>query len=113
MSLLRCSQCGNELGEAYSDYGECGLAFGSSIQAEFDATGNEHALHIGRWILRYPKRHSRNAAAAWKLSVPRLLTVWLPSTAGMQRIMALIKAGRIQEVEQLVKQPDLQINRSL
>lgn len=113
MSLLRCSQCGSELGGSYPSCAECGLAFGSSIQAEFDATPNEHALHIGRWVLRYPNIHSANAVAAWKLSVPRLLTGWLPTTAGAQRVMALIKAGRMEEVEQLVRQIDEQINGSL
>ena len=111
MSRLRCSQCGAELGEAYSDCGECDMAFGSSIASEFDATANEHALHIGRWVLRYPQRHSKNAVVAWRMSVPRLLTGWLPTTEDAQRIMALIKAGRMPEVEQGVKQLDLAINR--
>ncbi len=99
MSLLRCSQCGGELGESYRDCAECGAAFGASILAEFDATPNEHALHIGRWVLRYPQRHSKNAVAAWRLSVPRLLTGWLPTTAAAQHMMALIKAGRLPEVD--------------
>ena len=111
MSHLRCSQCGAELGEAYSDCGECGMAFGSSIASEFDATANEHALHVGRWVLRYPRRHSRNAVAAWRLSMPRLLTGWLPTTEEAQRSMALIKAGRLPEAEQGVQQLDLIINR--
>ena len=112
MSLLRCSQCGGELGERYQDCGECGMAFGSSILCEFEATGNEHALHIGRWVLRYPQRHSPDAVAAWRLSMPRLLTGWLPSTADAQRVMALIKAGRLAEVTELVRQLDLAINRN-
>ncbi len=111
MSLLRCSQCGAELGEAYADCSECGMAFGSSILCEFDATGNEHALHVGRWVLRYPHRHSKNAVAAWRLTVPRLLTGWLPTTQGAQQIMALIKAGRMQEVERAVAELDAAINQ--
>ena len=88
------------------------MAFGSSILCEFEATGNEHALHIGRWVLRYPQRHSPDAVAAWRLSMPRLLTGWLASTADAQRVMALIKAGRLAEVTELVRQLDLAINRN-
>ena len=111
MSRLRCSQCGAELGEAYQTCGECGMAFGASILCEFEATGNEHALHIGRWVLRYPQRHSPSAVAAWRLSMPRLLTGWLPSTEDAQRIMGLIKAGRMDEVNELICQLDEMINR--
>ncbi len=111
MSLLRCKECGGELGENYATCGECGMAFGASILCEFGATGNEHALHIGRWVLRYPQRHPPNAVAAWRLSMPRLLTGWLPATEDAQRIMALIKAGRMAEVNELVRKLDEMINR--
>jgi uncharacterized protein (UPF0212 family) len=111
MSKLRCSQCNAELGEAYSDCPECGMAFGSSILAEFNATGNEHALHIGRWVLRYPHRHSQNAVTAWRMSIPRLLTGWLPSIKAAQQSMVLIKAGRAQELEQMCKELDLAIQQ--
>lgn len=114
MSKLRCPQAGSdghELGERYADCGACGMAFGSSILCEFEATSNEHALHIGRWVLRYPQRHSPNAVAAWRLSMPRLLTGWLPPTEDAQRVMALIKAGRMDEVNELVRQLDEMINR--
>jgi hypothetical protein len=111
MSLQRCEQCGAELGEAYPDCGTCGMAFGASIESEFGVTGNEHALHIGRWVLRYPHRNSKNVVAAWRLSMPRLLTGWLPTTDEAQRVMALIVAGRWDEVEEGVKRLDLSINQ--
>ncbi len=111
MSLLRCDECGAELGEGYPDCGACGLAFGASIQAEFGATANEHALHIGRWVLRYPQTHSANAVAAWRLTTPRILTGWLPDTAGAHRMMALIKAGRLEEVQAAVARIDGEIAR--
>jgi uncharacterized protein (UPF0212 family) len=110
MSLQRCSQCGKELGEGYQDCAECGMVFGASIQAEFDATPNEHALHIGRWVLRYPQAHSANAVAAWRLTLPRILTGWLPSTQEAQRAMAMIKAGQLEQVQRLIRQVDAQIN---
>jgi uncharacterized protein (UPF0212 family) len=111
MSLLRCQECGGELGENYATCGECGMAFGASILCEFGATGNEHALHVGRWVLRFPQHHSPNAVAAWRLSMPRLLTGWLPPIEDAQRVMALIKAGRLDEVNELVHQLDQEINR--
>lgn len=99
MSLRRCEECGGELGEGYPECGACSMAFGAAIQSEYGATGNEHALHIGRWILRFPNRNSKNIVAAWRLSMPRLLTGWRPSTDEAQRTMALIVAGRWDEVE--------------
>ena len=78
--------------------------------AEFDATPNEHALHIGRWVLRYPQRHSLNAVAAWRLTLPRILTGWLPSVEEAQRAMAIIKAGQLEKVQKLIRQVDTQIN---
>jgi hypothetical protein len=106
MSLQRCNTCGGELGEAYKDCAECGQAFGSSIASEFGATANEHALHIGRWVLRYPYRNSQNVVIAWRGTVPRLLTGWLPSTVEAQRMMALVKAGRVQEVQEGLRAVD-------
>jgi hypothetical protein len=111
MSLQRCEECGGELGEGYPECGTCGMAFGASIQSEYGATGNEHALHIGRWILRFPHRNSNNIVAAWRLSMPRLLTGWLPSTDEAQRTMALIVAGRWDEVREGIKQLDQSINQ--
>jgi uncharacterized protein (UPF0212 family) len=113
MSLLRCEECGGELGEHYPTCGSCGIAFGTSIASEFDATGNEHALHVGRWVLRYPNSHSANAVTAWRLSVPRLLTGWLPTTAEAQQTMKLIKAGRLLEVAQQVRELDDAIRQSI
>jgi hypothetical protein len=110
MSLQRCEECGGELGEGYPECGTCGMAFGASIQSEYGATGNEHALHIGRWILRFPHRNSKNIVAAWRLSMPRLLTGWLPTTDEAQRVMALIVAGKWDEVKEGIKELDRSIN---
>ena len=112
MSLQQCSQCGRELGEGYPDCGECGMAFGASILSEYNATPNEHALHIGRWILRFPHRNSANIHAAWRLSMPRLLTGWLPSTQSAQEMMDLIKTGQLDVVKRMVSELDRLINQS-
>ena len=109
MSLLRCESCGCELGERYSDCAECGMSFGSSILAEFGATANEHALHIGRWVLRYPQRHSANSVAGWRLTMPRILTGWLPTTQGAQRVNKMLKQRRLAEVKELIRAVDEEI----
>ena len=111
MSLQQCGQCGRELGEGFPDCGECGMAFGAAIVSEFDATPNEHALHIGRWILRFPQRNSANINAAWRLSMPRLLTGWVPSTQDAQETMDKIKAGQLDEVKRELKELDRRINQ--
>jgi hypothetical protein len=112
MRRLTCEECGGELGEGFPDCFECSAAFGASIQAEFGATPNEHALHIGRWILRFPHRSSENIVIAWKMSVPRLLTGWLPTTAEAQRAMDQIKVGEVEAVRAAMKQVDEAINRA-
>jgi uncharacterized protein (UPF0212 family) len=109
MSLLRCGTCGGELGEAYADCAECGQAFGASLASEFGATANEHALHVGRWVLRFPHRNSPNVVTAWRSTLPRLLTGWLPTTRQAQSAMALIRAGRLEEVQAGLRQVDEEI----
>lgn len=94
MTLLICPECGNELGSRYQECTACYLAFGQALASEYGVTGNEHALHIGRWILRHPHQHSQNILTAWRGSVPQLLTGWLPTTAEAQRGMAQIKRGK-------------------
>jgi hypothetical protein len=78
--------------------------------SEHGATSNEHALHVGRWVLRFPGRYSAAAVSAWRLSVPRLLTGWLPSREQAQRMMHLIKQGKLDTVRQQVAALDASIN---
>jgi hypothetical protein len=105
MTHLVCGECGSELGGGPPDCTECAAAWGVTLWAEALAgrnglaTFNEHALHVGRMILRHPHRQSANIIAAWSRTMPRLLTGWLPSTADAQAFMALIKAGRLAEVD--------------
>lgn len=116
MTLLTCATCGNELGGGPPDCTECASAWGVTLWAETVAgrnglvTYNEHALHVGRMILRHPHRQSANTIAAWSRTMPRLLTGWLPSTATAQHYMALIKAGRLHEVDAELAELDRAIN---
>jgi hypothetical protein len=116
MTLLTCNSCGSELGGGPSECTECASAWGVTLWAETLAgrsglvTGNEHALHVGRMILRHPHRQSANIIAAWSRTMPRLLTGWLPSTESAQHTMALIKAGRFAEVDAELAELDRKIN---
>lgn len=111
MTLLTCPECGHELGSRYQECVACYQAFGKALASEFGVTANEHALHIGRWVLRHPHQHSDNAVAAWSRTTPRVLTGWLPSRADAQRTMALIKQGRLDEVAAGLVAVDEEIKR--
>lgn len=117
MTLVRCPACGAEVGGGPSDCFECRLAFGNAIAYDIPAgeqgrmTANEHALRIGRSILRYPHQHSANILTAWRLTFPRLLTGWLPTTEEAQRGMALVKAGQTEAFEAAMRRVDEAINR--
>lgn len=105
MTLTQCNACGQELGGGSTECTECAAAFGNALWSEIvagrrgEVTGNEHALHVGRFVLRHPHRYPENSVTGWRLSMPGLLTGWLPSTEKAQQSMALIKAGRLAEVE--------------
>ncbi len=105
MTLTQCNVCGQELGGGPTECTECAAAFGNALWSEMvagrrgEVTGNEHALHVGRFVLRHPHRYPENSVTGWRLSMPGLLTGWLPSREDAQQSMALIKAGRLSEVE--------------
>jgi hypothetical protein len=119
MTLVVCGECSQELGGGPSDCEACAAAWGNVLWAETLAgqqglvTANEHALHVGRMVLRHPHRQSQAAVQAWRLSVPRLLTGWNPTTQAAQRMMARIKAGRLDEVEAELRVLDAEIARTL
>lgn len=119
MTRLRCPECAAELGGGPVSCGECEFAFGNLWWHDQLAgrqgvmTMNEHALRVGRWILRYRHRHSNAIVIGWSLSMPRLLTGWLPTTAEAQRGKALINKGRIDEARMAMEAIDRQINQGL
>ncbi len=110
MTLQHCKTCGSELGSHYQGCTECAIAFGSALAAEYAISGNAHALHVGRWILRHPHQHSANILIAWRYTMPRLLTGWLPTTEEAQRWMDKIKRGEIAAVETALFNLDREIN---
>jgi hypothetical protein len=118
MTLVQCSGCEQELGGGPIDCSACATAWGNVLWVEGVAfrqgvsTENEHALHVGRMVLRHPHRHSAAAVQGWRMSYPRLLTGWLPSTEEAQRMMAWIKAGRMAEAEAALRSIDRAIARA-
>lgn len=119
LTLLRCPHCGAELGGGTNECAECEFAFGNLWWHDQLAgrqgvmTMNEHALRVGRYVLRHRHRHSREIVIAWSLSMPRVLAGWLPSTAEAQRAKALINQGRIDEVRLWLAEVDRQIQLRL
>lgn len=65
-------------------------------------TRNEHALHIGRWVLRFPHRQTAKTLTGWRFSLPILLTgVEPPSAKLAQATQPLILAGHEDEVARM------------
>ena len=70
MTHLHCATCGSELGGGFNDCGECAMAFGNlwwydiAASQQGNMTGNEHALRVGQWVLRYPHRNRVHAVTA-------------------------------------------------
>ncbi len=95
LTLLRCPECGAEWGGGPPACAACAMAFGNlwAPGLEAGATMNEHALRVGRWVMRHPHRHSATTVAGWRLNLPLLLAGALPTTAEAQRINAWLKAG--------------------
>jgi hypothetical protein len=118
MTFLTCHSCGCELGGGPPECTECATAWGITLWAEVVAgrkgmvTANEHALHVGRVILRHPHRHSPNIIKAWSRTVPRLLTGWLPTTEAAQHYMELVKSGRLSELDEELEKLDASLNNS-
>lgn len=100
LTLIPCDECGSELGGGPKECPTCKFAFERIWWYDYLAgqqgrmTMNEHALRVGRWIVRYPHRYSQNIVTGWSTALPRILTGWLPSTEEAQRGMARLRAGK-------------------
>lgn len=100
MSRLVCTECTRELGGGYPACGECSLALGWAMGSEQAAQQeglvnmNEHALHVGRFVLRFAENHSEMVRWGWRTTMPRILTGWLPSTEQAQKWAAGFRKRR-------------------
>lgn len=100
MKIIKCKTCNNELGGGPIECPECSFAFKSLWGYDIEAmnqgkmTGNEHALRVGRWILRYPHRQKEKVVESWKFSMPILITGKLPTTQMAQFFRTVINENK-------------------
>ena len=58
-------------------------------------TLNEHALHIGRWMVRHPHRYTEQVRVGWRWHLPVMLTGAIPpSTQGAAKMHHLLAQGK-------------------
>jgi hypothetical protein len=100
MWQLKCPACGCDLGGGSINCPECETVFGVVDAYDMPAgyqgvmTGNEHAIRVGRWILRYPHRYNEALIRCGRFSFPILLTGAIQQTAQhLQAIYQMVKAG--------------------
>lgn len=116
MRRLRCPACGAELGGGPPGCAECTFAFGNLWWHDIEAgrqgvmTMNEHALRVGRYVIRHPHRHSAVVAEGWRLNMPRILVGWLPPGEDARRYANLRKAGVRLDWDAIYRAIDAEIN---
>jgi hypothetical protein len=98
MTLVTCSQCGDEPATGPVDCVRCAMADG--LRWSWDHTGHpdamtagEHALRVARATLRAPHRARAATVGAWRLLLPFLLVGELPTVGQVRRIRAAVLAG--------------------
>jgi hypothetical protein len=102
--LLRCEECGGQLGSGDPGCGVCATADAARWAWDYTAlrcgamTGNEHALRVTVAGLRAPHRHRESVLAGWRLALPFLFIGETPTTQQTRRIRTLILAGRYPEL---------------
>ncbi|MFD1148832.1 hypothetical protein [Saccharothrix hoggarensis] len=103
MTLVACSQCGEELGTGPVDCVRCAMADG--LRWSWDHAGHptsitaaEHALRVARATLRAPHRRRDAAVGAWRLLLPFLLVGELPTVGQVRRLRAAVLAGAYPEL---------------
>ncbi|HEV2780745.1 MAG TPA: hypothetical protein VGX25_15250 [Actinophytocola sp.] len=105
--LLRCAECGGQLGSGDPGCVACAASDAARWAWDHQAlqhrrmTPNEHALRVAVAGLRAPHRHRSAALAGWRLALPFLFIGQLPTTSQAQRIRAHILAGRYDELARL------------
>ncbi|MFT7841549.1 hypothetical protein Q5530_35900 [Saccharothrix sp. BKS2] len=103
MTLVACSQCGEELGAGPVDCWRCAVADG--LRWSWDHTGypgamtaGEHLLRVARAALRAPHRRRAAVVRAWRLLLPFLLAGDLPTVGQLRRVRAAVIAGDYAEL---------------
>lgn len=103
MTLVACSQCGDELGTGPVDCWRCAVADG--LRWSWDHAGHptamtagEHALRVARATLRAPHRRRAVVVGTWRLLMPFLLAGELPTVGQVRRLRAAVLAGAYAEL---------------
>jgi hypothetical protein len=101
--LVRCDECGGQLGSGDVGCGLCAAADANRWAWDYTAlpnamTYNEHALRVAVAGLRAPHRHRESVILGWRLTLPLLFTGATPTTRQAQRIRTMILAGRYEEL---------------
>lgn len=116
MCRLHCEECHQELGGGPTSCATCQFAFGNLWWYDIDAgrqgvmSMNEHALRVGRYVIRHPHRYSPIIAAAWRMNMPRMLTGWLPPGEEARRQATLLKTNQPVDWEAVYREIDAKIN---
>ncbi len=95
LTLLRCPECGAEPGGGPVGCATCAHTFGNlwAPELEAGATMNEHALRVGRLVVRHPHRFSAAIVTGWRFGLAQLLTGDLPDGGQARRLANWLKAG--------------------
>jgi hypothetical protein len=116
MCRVRCEECQQELGGGPPACAACQFAFGNLWWHDIDAgrqgamTMDEHALRVGRYVIRHPHRYSPAIACGWRVNMPRILTGWLPDGAEARRQATVLKSGQHVDWDAIYQTIDARIN---
>jgi hypothetical protein len=118
MCRVRCEECGQELGGGPPACAACKFAFGNLWWHDLDAgrqgamTMNEHALRVGRYVIRHPWRYSAAIAEGWRMNMPRILVGWLPAGETARRQATMLKRGQAVDWAAVYREIDAELNRT-
>ncbi|HYF64892.1 MAG TPA: hypothetical protein VD886_18855 [Herpetosiphonaceae bacterium] len=114
---LRCDECAGELAGGEPGCPTCEFTFGNLWWHDFEAgeqgamTMNEHALRVGRYVIRHPHRYSAATFAGWRMTMPRVAAGWLPDGAEARRWATRLKNGDPVDWDAHFAAIDAEINR--
>ncbi|MDX1995903.1 MAG: hypothetical protein SF029_26210 [bacterium] len=97
MKRLHCPECGGELCGGAVDCEQCKFAFGwlwlydQEAGRQGQMTLNEHALRVGRYVVRHPHRYSDFVNRGWRSNLPLILTGQLATVDQAQEMARLAR----------------------